>query len=442
MNSLNYYYVYIMKNILTALGLFAFLTVHGQIDQDLNQQLQKSNILNKHYYGFSLYDINNQGFVFNYNPEKHFTPASNTKVFTLYTSLKLIGDSIPGLAYEERGDSLIFWGTGDPTFLHNRLDNGKVYNFLKNSNKKLFYATANTQEPSYRNGWSIEDYEFYYQPEVSVFPIYGNVIQFREVNGKLSLMPSHFDKEVVQLSDTTTRYRIHRALENNRLEINELPLPKGYVNEKPFRPSDTLLVKLLQDTLHQEVQLINLPLPANPKIVYSLPTKDVLREMMLPSDNFLAEQLNMIASFLKYRAFKTEDLRAYMMKEYYSKLPDTIELRDGSGLSSYNKITPRSMVQLLLWINNEVRDEAAKLKLFPAGGLEGTLKGVYPTPGGKAFVWAKTGTINSVHCQSGYIQTKKGNRYAYSFLNNNYMGSSGPVRREMVRIITHIYENY
>ena len=424
------------------MGLLACLTTKAQSTLNLNDEFQKSTVLPKHYYGFSLYDVDEQRFVYNHNQDKHFTPASNTKVFTLFASLKLIGDSIPGIAYVERGDSLIFWGTGDPSFLHPRLDNGRVYNFLKNSNKKLFYSSSPTQEPTYRNGWSIEDYEFYYQPELFPFPIYGNVVQFRVVDGKLKLFPSYFERDVKQLADTTTRYRIHRALENNRYEINELPLPKNYVNEKPFRPSDSLLVLLLQDTLKKDVGLVHQQLPQDFKIYNSVEKRVVEREMMLPSDNFLAEQFNMVASFLKYNSFKTEDLRQYMMDTYYSKLSDTIELRDGSGLSSYNKITPRSMVEVLLQISNEVRDENAKHFLFPAGGLEGTLKNVYPTPGGKAFVWAKTGTINSVHCQSGYIITKKGKRYVFSFLNNNFMGSSGPVRKEMVRIVTHIYENF
>ncbi len=424
------------------MGLLACLTTKAQSTLNLNDEFQKSTVLPKHYYGFSLYDVDEQRFVYNHNQDKHFTPASNTKVFTLFASLKLIGDSIPGIAYVERGDSLIFWGTGDPSFLHPRLDNGRVYNFLKNSNKKLFYSSSPTQEPTYRNGWSIEDYEFYYQPELFPFPIYGNVVQFREVDGKLKLFPSYFERDVKQLADTTTRYRIHRALENNRYEINELPLPKNYVNEKPFRPSDSLLVLLLQDTLKKDVGLVHQQLPQDFKIYNSVEKRVVEREMMLPSDNFLAEQFHMVASFLKYNSFKTEDLRQYMMDTYYSKLSDTIELRDGSGLSSYNKITPRSMVEVLLQISNEVRDENAKHFLFPAGGLEGTLKNVYPTPGGKAFVWAKTGTINSVHCQSGYIITKKGKRYVFSFLNNNFMGSSSPVRKEMVRIVTHIYENF
>ncbi|MBV2228335.1 MAG: D-alanyl-D-alanine carboxypeptidase [Sphingobacterium mizutaii] len=431
-----------MRSILILMGLLACLTTKAQSTLNLNDEFQKSTVLPKHYYGFSLYDVDQQRFVYNHNQDKHFTPASNTKVFTLFASLKLIGDSIPGIAYVERGDSLIFWGTGDPSFLHPRLDNGRVYNFLKNSNKKLFYSSSPSQEPTYRNGWSIEDYEFYYQPELFPFPIYGNVVQFKEVDGRLRLFPTYFERDVKQLSDTTTRYRIHRAMENNSYEINELPLPKNYVNEKPFRPSDSLLVLLLQDTLKKDVGLVNQKLPQDFKIYNSVEKRAVEREMMLPSDNFLAEQLNMVASFLKYNSFKTEDLRQYMTDTYYSKLSDSIELRDGSGLSSYNKITPRSMVEVLLQISNEVRDENAKLYLFPAGGLEGTLKNVYPTPGGKAFVWAKTGTINSVHCQSGYIITKRGKRYVFSFLNNNFLGSSSPVRKEMVRIVTHIYENF
>src|SRR5690606_1645033 len=111
-----------MRILLILFGLLFFLDSNAQNTQDLNLQLQQSNVLNKHYYGFSLYDLDEKEFVFGYNEDKHFTPASNTKVFTLLASLKLIGDSIPGLAYVERGDSLIFWGTGDPTFLHARLD--------------------------------------------------------------------------------------------------------------------------------------------------------------------------------------------------------------------------------------------------------------------------------------------------------------------------------
>lgn len=126
--------------LMVALGVSAQLMTH-----DLEQQL-RSPVLDKHYVGFCLYDMDEQRYVYGHNQDRHFTPASNTKIFTLFTSLTLIGDSIPGLAYVERGDSLIFWGTGDPSFLHPHLENSRVFDFLKTSDKKLFYARANAQE--------------------------------------------------------------------------------------------------------------------------------------------------------------------------------------------------------------------------------------------------------------------------------------------------------
>lgn len=238
-------------------------------------------------------------------------------------------------------------------------------------------------------------------------------------------------------------YSVSRRPHENVFEVPALAVPKTFreVN-KPFIYSDELFVKLLQDTLKRPVETISYPMPDDIRFVYSVPTVDVLREMMLVSDNFFAEQLGYISSFLKYRAFDTDKLRKSMQDDHYTRFTDKVSLRDDSGLSSYNKVTPRSMVELLLMVRDHVPSEDERFNLFPAGGVDGTLKGVYSLNNGKPFVWAKTGTIHAVHCHSGYIISKSGKRYAFSFMNNNYFGNLRAVRDEMVRIVTYVHQNF
>ncbi|MDZ7681458.1 MAG: hypothetical protein U5J63_06995 [Fodinibius sp.] len=47
--------------------------------------------------GFALYDPAGDSLIYGQNQDRYFTPASNTKLFTFYTGLKLLPDSIRAL---------------------------------------------------------------------------------------------------------------------------------------------------------------------------------------------------------------------------------------------------------------------------------------------------------------------------------------------------------
>ena len=67
--------------------------------------------------------------------DKLYTPASNIKLLTLYSVLKVYPDSLPsGWTYETK-DSLIFIPSGDPSFLYKDFNDDKLTNRLKNSSK-------------------------------------------------------------------------------------------------------------------------------------------------------------------------------------------------------------------------------------------------------------------------------------------------------------------
>ncbi|MFD2599565.1 D-alanyl-D-alanine carboxypeptidase [Sphingobacterium corticis] len=420
---------------------FAFSTEAQQFDT-LSSLFSQSSVLNRHFYGFSLYDLDENKYVYGVRDEARFTPASNTKLFTLFQSLKHLGDSIPGLAYIVKGDSLIFWGTGDPTFLHRKLDSGKVFKFLSKTRYKLYYAPAQVLETAYRNGWAAEDYQNDFQPDITSFPIYGNTVRFRNVRGNLLAIPKWFETKV-SVKPGIAGFDIIRHAHENYFDMTSYRMPAGFSTEKPFIYNEHLFVELLRDTLKREIELLSgYSMPSQVRYIYSNSTRNVLREMMLYSDNFLAEQLNYVCSFLQFNQFNALKMRGYMNENFYQSFSHKIDLHDASGLSFYNKVTPNSMIELLLLLRGAVRDEQMLLGYFPAGRSSGTLRNMYTLHKGKPFIWAKTGTISGVYAQSGFLTSASGKRYAFSFMNNNHVDNLKAVKGEMVKIMTFIHHNF
>src|SRR5690606_3457253 len=201
----------------------------------------------------------------------------------------------------------------------------KVYDFLVATDKKLFYVgDMSADEPFYRMGWAMEDYDEYYQPEIATFPIYGNVATFRNIRSELYVFPERFQDDIAGNETTTSRFRIRRKWDDNTFLLSNANIPNRYVSQKPFKYSDKLFVELLQDTLHKQVEIISYPRPVKLDTLYSAATRDVLREMMLSSDNFLAEQLMMVVALNRYNAFLTARLRKDMTAFFQTYLMDKI----------------------------------------------------------------------------------------------------------------------
>jgi len=411
----------------------------------IKKLFKRSKILNDHFTGFALYDLDSNKMIFEQNDDKYYTPASNTKLFTWYTCLRMLGDSVPGLRYETHGDSLIFWGTGDPSFLHSDLKGVNAYHFLKNSGKQLFYASGNYQNAFFGDGWAWNDYNDDYQAEINGLPLYGNLVTFKaDAHQNLAASPSYFNKYIADTAAAgkpAAHFRIIRDFLTNVFYNPSSQAPQNYFQQVPFKTSDTLTQNLLEDTLKDSVTIIHRPLTASAKTVYNASTDTVYRHLLQSSDNFIAEQLLLVCSSVKFGVLNTDSVINYAKAHYLNDLPDTPRWVDGSGLSRYNMFTPRSIVALLVKIL-QTRDEQLLQSELPQGGVAGTIKNAYKTDNGKVFVWAKTGSLMYDYNQSGYLITRKGRRLAFSFMNNNFTEPARQVRDEMVRIITYIHDNY
>ena len=147
----------------------------------------------KDHTGFVLYDPSQNKTLFEFNGDRYFTPASNTKIFTFYTALKVLGDSVPALEWVQRNDSLIFWGTGDPSFLYKEVfHDSTVYNFLSGTESELFFSNANFHTTHFGEGWAWDDYNSGYSPERSAFPMYGNIVSIIADQNILKITPDYF----------------------------------------------------------------------------------------------------------------------------------------------------------------------------------------------------------------------------------------------------------
>jgi D-alanyl-D-alanine carboxypeptidase/D-alanyl-D-alanine-endopeptidase (penicillin-binding protein 4) len=417
----------------------------GKIRKRKIRKLFKHSLIVKdHFTGFALYDMDANKMIYELDADKYFTPASNTKLFTFYTCLKMLGDSIPALKYTIRHDSLIFWGTGDPSFLHTGLKGLNGFNLLKNSDKRLFFSSGQYQNNFYGSGWAWDDYNDYYQAEINELPIEDNVaVLYADKNGELQITPSGL-KQYLKCDSNykPASFRVQREFLNNSFVYPAMKIPANYRKEIPWKTSTALTLALLQDTLKKEITEIHLPLSDSAKTVYDDNADTVYRHMLQPSDNYIAEQLLLVCSAVKFKILNADSVIAYSKAHYLNDLPDAPQWVDGSGLSRFNLFTPRSIIKLLCKISGEMKNDSLLHSLLPAGGVMGTIKSAYKTDNGQPFVWAKTGSLSNNHNQSGYLITRKGKRLAFSFMNNNFTRPSREIRDEMVRIITYIHDNF
>jgi serine-type D-Ala-D-Ala carboxypeptidase/endopeptidase (penicillin-binding protein 4) len=105
---------------------------------------------------------------------------------------------------------------------------------------------------------------------------------------------------------------------------------------------------------------------------------------------------------------------------------ERLSLRDGSGLSRQDLISPRATVQLLLFMHAHPHAAAFRDSL-PVAFVDGTLWNRMRDTPAASNVRAKTGSLSHVRSLSGYVTTKRGQTLVFSLMGNNYTGAGGDV---------------
>lgn len=416
----------------------------------LEKFFQNSDIFSQSITGFALYDPEADSTLYSRDAHRYFTPASNTKIFTVYAALKALPDTLPSLRYQIINDTLYFRGTGDPSFLNPHFDNKEAFHFLKNRDEVLAYYDAHFEDRHFGSGWAWDWYPAAYAPEKAPFPVYGNMVRLQTqqvalimLNEEKPVKPAFFEQYIDRLGWNSGQLAL---VDREHRENRFLYAPKADTARQersiPFVYSRGLLLEMLADTLNREVTFTERKDLQFNSTLYTTPADTLYRRLMLDSDNFIAEQLLLMISDSEFNRMDASRAINFSVREYMSDLPDSPRWSDGSGLTRYNLMTPRSIVVLLDKLYDEFGEERI-LPMFPAGGRSGTLRGRYAPPEGEPpFVYAKTGTLRNNNALSGYIYTDSGKRLIFSFINNNFVVSGNAIIAEMERALNLIKEHY
>lgn len=171
----------------------------------------------------------------------------------------------------------------------------------------------------------------------------------------------------------------------------------------------------------------------------SPPLSTLVAGVLEPSQNWMTEQLvrALGARFGTTGSWSegTGVVTHYLVNEIGID-PADVSPRDGSGLSSYNLVTPRALVRILSDMHEGPWGAIYRSAMAEPGEEDSTLERRLPELRGRLF--AKTGTISNVNSLSGYLVREDGREIVFSILSNASGLPSSEVRTaidDIVRIL-------
>ena len=156
----------------------------------------------------------------------------------------------------------------------------------------------------------------------------------------------------------------------------------------------------------------------------SPPLKDIIYWLNKKSVNLFAEHLVKIIGYKVYldgsNASGTRAIREWWAKKGVDV--DGLHMKDGSGLSRYNGVTPAQLTKMLV-VDAKQATFTSFYNSLPIAGVStdpGTIRRLCKNTSAANNLRAKSGYISRVRCYTGYVDTKSGKRLCFAMMSNNY----------------------
>ena len=162
----------------------------------------------------------------------------------------------------------------------------------------------------------------------------------------------------------------------------------------------------------------------------SPPLRDVLPAFEKPSQNQIGELLFKSVARKVTGVGRADSAQRVVSAQLaaWGAEPDGFAVRDGSGLSRHNFVTPRTLVKVLDAMRRHP-DFRVFYDALPVAGVDGTLDTRLRGTPAAGNVRAKTGYVDKARSLSGYVTAADGRVLIFSLLCNNYSVPTKAVER-------------
>ena len=423
------------------------------------------------------------------NGDRLFTPASNMKVYTTAVALDLLGadyrwrtsvyaDKQPDADGTIAGD-ITLYGRGAPDLVSVRKSSGaslaQIADQLYQSGVRHIRGNVIGDESYFRSelyglGWQWNDLQWYFGAEPSALTVDENTFEVtispaNKTGGAASVVLNH-DQGFVRLQNETmtaereapTSVGINRSLSGNDLKVwGDFPvggrafsaflsvhnpalwaatifkrglIARGIKVDGEVRSRDFRGLEKEKFDPQQAFEIAHLD---------STTLGEIARRTNKESNNLFAELILRTLGKERGASVPDPDPRknrtrgddeagtAVVMSWLERKgIPDNgMVIRDGSGLSRLNLVTPEATARLLVAVG-----KTSSATIFhdslPIAGRDGTLGSRLKKTVGRIF--AKTGTISYVHSLSGYTVAENEEVLAFAIFCNDDTGRGNAVR--------------
>lgn len=400
------------------------------------------------------------------NAARPMIPASNLKLvvsaaaahhlapdYRFRTSVYATGPVVDGTL---QGD-LVLYGRGDPMISSRYFatrtavwemiaDSLRARGILRVSGSVV--ADESWWDSEYvREDWEPEDRLWWYAAPVSALGFNDNSIDFRIVPGVAVGHPARITGE-----PASAAYRLQNAsrtvaaggratLDFERgsgpgavRAVGQIPLGAGadtesFAVDDAARWTATVFRETLErrgiDVARDEIRVVSDPAASVAGGAAALvewrspPLPDAIAPVLLTSQNWFAEALvKTMGREVRGRGSWEAGLaleRAFLTDVVGVDSADFV-LRDGSGLSARNRVTPRALARLLDYVRRTPRQAVVRARLPVSGAADGSLRSRLTDLRGR--VAAKTGYIGGVNSMSGFVTAADGRELIFVVLAN------------------------